>query len=145
MQLQYVGVLVFGLMFVFVIYYLLNKDGDAHIVVTEETLRAIQGLIDNNPIFIASKSYCPYGKQALITLTHNCRVPKDKIKIIQLDEMKYGQELQKGLFQMNGQSTVPHIYINHKFIGGNDNLQELRNKGKLEAMVKEALTQKSYS
>lgn len=145
MQLEYVSWLVFGLMVVFVIYYYLEKDGDAHIVVTEDTLRAIQGLIDKNPIFIASKSYCPYGKQALITLTHNCRVPKDKIKVIQLDEMKYGRELQKALFQMNGQSTVPHIYINHKFIGGNDNLQELRNKGKLDGLVKEALTQKSFS
>ncbi|CAL9733151.1 glutaredoxin-1 [Monosporozyma unispora] len=139
MKLQYVGVLMLCLMVIFIIYYFLNKDGDDHIIVKEDTLRAIQSLIDKNPILIVSKTHCPYGKQSYITFTHACKVPKDMIKVIQLDEMKYGSELQKGLFQMNGQRTVPHIYINHKFIGGNDDLQDLKNKGKLKALVQEAL------
>lgn len=140
MKLQYIAILVPCLVIVFALYFIFEKDKYDNIIVTEDTLRTIQNLIEKNPIFIASKSYCPYGRQAYITLTHNCRVPKDKIKIIYLDELKYGAELQKGLYQINGHSTVPQIYINHKFIGGNDNLQELKNKGQLNNLIKDALT-----
>lgn len=139
MKLQYIAILVPCLFILFALYFIFEKDKYDNIIVTEDTLRTIQNLIEKNPIFIASKSYCPYGRQAYITLTHNCRVPKDKIKIIYLDELKYGAELQKGLYQINGQSTVPHIYINHKFIGGNDKLQELKNKGQLSDLIKNAL------
>lgn len=139
MQFKYVVVLVFCLLIVFGIYFALGLGGDDNIVVTEGSLKALQKLIDDNPIFIASKTTCPFCKQAYITLTHHLRVPKEKIKVLQLDEMKYGPELQKALFQMNGQRTVPHIYINGKFIGGNDKLQDLRNQGKLKALVEEAL------
>ncbi|KAK5774158.1 uncharacterized protein PWA37_002863 [Arxiozyma heterogenica] len=139
MKLQYVAILVPCLFILFALYFIFEKDKYDNIIVTEDTLRTIQNLIEKNPIFIASKSYCPYGRQAYITLTHNYRVPKDKIKIIYLDELKYGAELQKGLYQINGQSTVPHIYINHRFIGGNDKLQELKNKDQLSDLLKNAL------
>jgi glutaredoxin-related protein len=34
-------------------------------------------------------------------------------------------EIQAYLKELNGQGTVPHVYINKEFIGGNSDLQKL--------------------
>lgn len=47
-----------------------------------------------------------------------------------------GSDIQAALKEINGQSSVPNIYINKKHIGGNSDLQAA--KGKLPALLKEA-------
>ena len=47
-----------------------------------------------------------------------------------------GSEIQKALEEMNGQRTVPNIYIEKKHIGGNSDLQGL--KSDLPDMLKKA-------
>ena len=39
---------------------------------------------------------------------------------------------------INGQRTVPNIYIKQKHIGGNSDLQSLSKAGKLDALLKDA-------
>ena len=43
-------------------------------------------------------------------------------------------EIQSYLRQLNGQSTVPHIYINQKFVGGCSDLQAIPS-AKLKSMI----------
>jgi glutaredoxin 3 len=47
-----------------------------------------------------------------------------------------GSAIQAALKEINGQSSVPNIYINKQHIGGNSDLQSI--KGTLPQLLKEA-------
>jgi glutaredoxin 3 len=57
-------------------------------------------------------------------------------KVIELDEMKDGDEMQGELHKLSGQRTVPNVFINGKHLGGNDDTQVAARSGKLEEMLK---------
>jgi glutaredoxin 3 len=40
----------------------------------------------------------------------------------------FAADIQAYLKELNGQGTVPHVYINKEFIGGNSDLQALGSK-----------------
>lgn len=111
----------------------------ARIMVSQETIDHVKELIAEKEIFVASKTYCPYCHAALNTLFQKLNVPKSKVLVLQLNEMKDGVDIQAALYQLNGQRTVPNIYINGKHIGGNDDLQELRETGELEELLEPIL------
>lgn len=76
---------------------------------------------------------------ALNTLFEKLKVPRSKVLVLQLNDMKEGADIQAALYEINGQRTVPNIYINGKHIGGNDDLQELRETGELEELLEPIL------
>lgn len=49
-----------------------------------------------------------------------------------------GSAFQDALEEINGQRTVPNIYIKQKHIGGNSDLQSLSKSGQLASLLKEA-------
>lgn len=51
--------------------------------------------------------------------------------IVDLDEHRYGAQLQTVLGEMTGRKTVPNILVNHKSLGGSDELAQLHEDGKL--------------
>ena len=53
-------------------------------------------------------------------------------KIIELDNMKNGDEYQKILGQMTGARTVPRVFIDGECIGGGDETEYLERRGELE-------------
>jgi glutaredoxin 3 len=57
-------------------------------------------------------------------------------KVIELDDMKDGDEMQRELHKLSGQRTVPNVFINGKHLGGNDDTQVAARSGKLEEMLK---------
>jgi len=59
-----------------------------------------------------------------------------KYYTIELDQVDDGSDLQAALKEINGQSSVPNIYINKEHIGGNSDLQA--RKGDLPALLKDA-------
>jgi glutaredoxin 3 len=48
-----------------------------------------------------------------------------------------GDDIQAALREINGQSSVPNIYINKKHIGGNSDLHQAK-KGDLPGLLKDA-------
>ncbi|KAK8147806.1 hypothetical protein MY1884_005874 [Beauveria asiatica] len=93
-----------------------------------------QKLIDENPVMVFSKSYCPYckaTKSLLSSLDANA-------KVVELDEEADGSALQDALEEISGQRTVPNVYIAKKHIGGNSDVQSLSSSGKLKALLTEA-------
>nr|2JAC_A Chain A, GLUTAREDOXIN-1 [Saccharomyces cerevisiae] len=108
-------------------------------MVSQETIKHVKDLIAENEIFVASKTYCPYSHAALNTLFEKLKVPRSKVLVLQLNDMKEGADIQAALYEINGQRTVPNIYINGKHIGGNDDLQELRETGELEELLEPIL------
>ncbi|CCK70697.1 dithiol glutaredoxin GRX2 KNAG_0F00250 [Huiozyma naganishii CBS 8797] len=137
MQFYLQVILIVSTLVIFGIYFILNKEEP--VVVTEETLRYVKKQIDDNAVFVAVKTWCPYCKATIVTLLDQMKVPASKIKVLKLNELKHGREIQEALFQMNGQKTVPHIYINQIFIGGNSDLEELRVSGKLRNLLGEVI------
>ncbi|KAI9887533.1 MAG: hypothetical protein M1823_000624 [Watsoniomyces obsoletus] len=91
-----------------------------------------QAMIDENPVAVFSKSYCPY-----------CRATKEllngmgaKYFSIELDQVDDGSAIQEALQEITGQRTVPNVFINHKWIGGNSDVQA--KKDELPEMLKAA-------
>ena len=56
-------------------------------------------------------------------------------KIIELDTMDNGSELQAALLDISGQRTVPNVFIKGKHLGGNDDSQAAARSGKLQEML----------
>lgn len=108
-------------------------------MVSQQTISHVKDLIGQKKVFVASKTYCPYCQATLKTLFDDLHVSKAKSLVLQLNTMEDGAEIQEALFEINGQKTVPNIYIDGKHIGGNSDLQELKNSGKLEELLKDAL------
>ncbi|CCK69159.1 dithiol glutaredoxin GRX1 KNAG_0C00450 [Huiozyma naganishii CBS 8797] len=108
-------------------------------MVSQQTVTQVKELIGEKPIFVASKTYCPYCRATLKTLFKELEIPESEAVVLQLDEMPDGPEIQEALFDINGQKTVPNIYIKGQHIGGNDDLQTLKKAGKLEGLLKEAI------
>ncbi|KAJ5239314.1 hypothetical protein N7468_003933 [Penicillium chermesinum] len=83
-----------------------------------------QTLINENGVVVFSKSYCPYcsaSKQLLRDLGA-------KFELLELDEIEDGNAIQSALQEISNQRTVPNIFINKKHIGGNSDLQAIKDK-----------------
>ncbi|GMM33031.1 dithiol glutaredoxin [Saccharomycopsis crataegensis] len=95
------------------------------------TVDKVNAWIKEKPIFVASKTYCPYCQATLKTL--------DELKadayVVQLNTIDDGSDIQDALYEITGQRTVPNIFIGGKHIGGNSDLQELKASGKLDALL----------
>lgn len=95
-------------------------------------IEKVEGLIKSHPVFVASKSYCPYcaaTKKRLSKLKANAFV-------IELDHEKDGSELQDALQEITNQRTVPNIFIGGKHIGGNSDLSALSDEELAELFKK---------
>ena len=78
-----------------------------------------------------SKSGCPFCVKSKGTL-NSAGV---QFKLIELDQMSNGSQVQDTLAQVSGQRTVPNIYIGKQHVGGNSDLQALLTSGKLGPML----------
>lgn len=104
----------------------------------------VQDLIAGNTVFVASKSYCPYctATKTLLLKTLGLKEKTDDgededavVKIIELDNRKDGAEIQRALYEITGQSTVPNVFIKGKHIGGNSDLQALHSRGGVQQLL----------
>jgi len=91
-----------------------------------------QSIIDENAVAVFSKSWCPYCKATKSTLDQLGA----KYFAIELDQVDDGAALQAALAEINGQTSVPNIYINKQHIGGNSDLQA--RKAELPKLLREA-------
>lgn len=105
-------------------------------MVSQDTVQHVKSLIGQKKVFIASKTYCPYCQATLKTVFTDLQYPEGQAIVLQLNTMDEGQEIQDALYEINGQKTVPNVYIDGKHIGGNSDLQQLNAAGKLEALLK---------
>jgi len=101
-------------------------------MVSAAAKQKVQGIIEENPVAVFSKSYCPYCRASKETLTELGA----KFYVLELDQVADGAELQEALKEITGQGTVPNIFIERKHIGGNSDLQA--KKAELPALLKTA-------
>lgn len=82
-------------------------------------------------VVVFSKTYCPYctaTKQLLSGMNIDA-------KIVELDKLDNGSEIQSALLDITGQRTVPNVFIKGKHLGGNDVTQAAAKNGKLKEML----------
>jgi len=91
-----------------------------------------QSIIDENPVVVFSKSYCPYCKASKALLSEKGA----KFYVLELDQIDDGADLQDALEEMTHQRSVPNIFIKKQHIGGNSDLQS--KKGDLSTLLKNA-------
>ncbi|KAL9111884.1 MAG: hypothetical protein Q9227_003734 [Pyrenula ochraceoflavens] len=91
-----------------------------------------QKIIDDNPVAVFSKSYCPYCKASKALLSEKGA----KYFLMELDQVDDGAALQDALEEITGQRSVPNIFIKQQHIGGNSELQG--KKGELDTLLKDA-------
>lgn len=104
-------------------------------MVTAQTKQKVEALIKDKPIFIASKSYCPYCTKTKATVGD---ITKEAY-ILELDTIDDGAEIQEALLEITGQRTVPNVFIAGEHIGGNSDVQTLHSAGGLVPKIKAAL------
>lgn len=113
------------------VFSLLKRNfASATRVMSAATKTTVDQMIESHPVFIASKTYCPYCRA---TKAFFSDVYPDAY-IIELDERSDGAEIQDYLYEKSGQRTVPNVYINKKHIGGNSDVQALGKK-KVEKLI----------
>merc|ERR1711935_346239 len=96
-------------------------------------------LIKQYPVFVISKSYCPFctmAKEALKTYA----IPSDKIKIMEIENHKDCQEIQNHMSQLTGARSVPRVFIGGECIGGGSETKALHQSGELEKKIQTALS-----
>jgi glutaredoxin 3 len=58
-----------------------------------------------------------------------------EFKVIELDKVDNGSDIQAELEKMTGQRTVPNVYVSGQHIGGNDATQAAKANGTLEKLL----------
>jgi len=87
--------------------------------------------IASNDVVVFSKTFCPYctsTKKLFSDMNVNA-------KIIELDKIDNGADVQSALLDITGQRTVPNVFIKGKHLGGNDVTQAAAKNGKLMEMM----------
>ena len=86
-----------------------NEEGEE-----ESPSNIIDELIAKNVVAIFAKSYCPHCKR----VKEFFKSKNIEFRALELDIMgDQGKEIQATLLQRTGQSTVPNVWVNGKFIG----------------------------
>lgn len=97
-----------------------------------ESLKStVQAEIAAEKVLVYSKSYCPFAGRAKDLLRSN----GVDAKIVELDQVSNGADIQNALKSITGQGTVPNIFIGGKHIGGCDSIMALNSSGKIGAAL----------
>lgn len=91
----------------------------------------VEDYISKNKVMVFSKTTCPFCKKVK-DLFKNLNV---EFKVLELDQISNGAELQNALQEVSGQKTVPNIYINSKHLGGCDDTLKAQAENRLLPMI----------
>uniref|UniRef100_A0A7S2U8V3 Glutaredoxin domain-containing protein n=1 Tax=Attheya septentrionalis TaxID=420275 RepID=A0A7S2U8V3_9STRA len=91
----------------------------------------VKAAIGSSAVVVFSKSWCPY----CTTTKNTFRKLNVDAKIIELDSIDNGSDIQSALASLTGQRTVPSVFVHGHHLGGNDDTQHAARSGKLQKML----------
>lgn len=100
----------------------------------DKFVEEIKQLAKENQILVLSKTYCPYCKKAKGILNSLIKDGSNMV-VVELDTDPEGELKQKAGKKIHGQSSVPQVWINDKFIGGCSDVEALQASGELKKLL----------
>ena len=86
-------------------------------------------------VVVWSKVYCPYCSQTKTLLTSLPNLGRNDIQVHELDQHPQGDAIQRELYAMSGQRTVPNVFVRGQHVGGNDDTQRAHRTGQLAKLL----------
>ncbi|SOV75071.1 Cg6 protein [Plasmodium sp. gorilla clade G3] len=107
---------------------------EENIKLSEDIINIIENILNTYNVVLFMKGtalnpYCKYSKQAIHILKLN------KVKEIHTVNILDNQQLRNALKIYSKWPTFPQLYVNQKFIGGIDKLQELHDQNKFKDII----------
>jgi len=91
-------------------------------------------LAERDVVVIFSKTYCGFCA-AVKRLFERLGI---RYRALELDILPLGSAMQRILYEMTGQRTVPSVWVRGRHLGGNDAVQELHRTGRLLPLLDES-------
>lgn len=107
----------------------------------EAAKKFVDETIQNNPVAVFSKTYCPYCVKAKNLLTESYSIPNSKIAIVELENRQDCNAIQGYLKELTGASSVPRVFVKANCIGGCDDTFKLHESGELKKLIDKALSE----
>ncbi|CAO3689685.1 unnamed protein product [Rhizopus stolonifer] len=102
------------------------------VMVTED--QELLNDIEQHPLIVYSKTYCPYSQRAKKILKTYQLKP---FKIVEVDLRDDDYQVKMALKEISDRETFPNIFIQGKTIGGCDDLERLHETGELKNVFME--------
>jgi len=93
--------------------------------------------IKEKPVFIISKTYCPFCVKAKDALK-GYKIKPECIEIMEIENNSDMNEIQDYMKQLTGGRSVPRVFIGGKCIGGGDETMSAHKSGKMQKMLEGA-------
>ena len=100
----------------------------------QSTRSFIESEVAKHQVVIFAKTWCPYCNRTEALFESDAFKNVD-IRVFDLDIMENGDSIQGELYKMTGQATVPSVWINGIFLGGNSETQAAWRMGHLSSMI----------
>ncbi|EKX53000.1 hypothetical protein GUITHDRAFT_101448 [Guillardia theta CCMP2712] len=107
----------------------------------KEVILRVAKEIVGSKLVVFSKSTCGFCREAKEILTDMLGMNASAMRVVELDLIDNGSDIQQVLRMMTGIATVPNIFIGGKSVGGCSELKELKGKGVLHRLLCEASLQ----
>mmetsp|Transcript_26324 Transcript_26324/g.57063 ORF Transcript_26324/g.57063 Transcript_26324/m.57063 type:complete len:141 (-) Transcript_26324:91-513(-) len=98
---------------------------------TKPKWQLVKDRIEGSKVIVFSKSYCPYCRKVK-TLLDEEGVP---YTVLELDTHEDGASLQRILYQITGQRTVPNVFVKGGHVGGASDTIEAYRSGELAKLL----------
>lgn len=95
----------------------------------------IESNVNKHQVVIFGKSWCPYCIRSKALFASDKAFEDVDVQTYDLDVMGAGSMIQEELYRMTGQGTVPSIWINGTFMGGNTEIHKVWRAGQLSTML----------
>jgi len=95
----------------------------------------IQKIVENHPVVVFSKPWCPYCRKALEALA---LAGLSNPYAIDLSQHSNTLDIQRTLQKMTGRRTVPNVFVGAQSIGGGDETVKLQKTGELKTLLEQA-------
>jgi glutaredoxin len=100
----------------------------------QTTAEYVKQLIQENKIFIFSKTSCPWCDKVKALFNSM----NEKFASIELDVIENGDQVLKFLIESTQQTTVPSVFVNGAHLGGFDTTSKALNDGRLKKLLDQA-------
>ena len=89
------------------------------------------------PVFMVSKTFCPFCKKAKEVLD-KYNIPEERMEVLEVDGRPDMDQIQDFFLEMTGERSAPRGFIGGVCLGGGDQTVDVHERGELEGLLRQA-------